>query len=306
MRTHIPENRTVGNSHTLSDLPGVPTGISSRTLAILSITVVLAVAVALVVSYLVSGPTTPTRSAQTSTSAPTTVVREVTSVPPSAFNKIGTPAGVSPPTKTTARRTLTVGGKPLLLYAGGDYCPFCAAERWAIVESLSRFGTFSGLQETRSSGTDVYPNTASFSFAGSSYRSTYLVFEPTELYTNIPAPNGGYTPLQTFTPLEARAFATYDQPPISPVVGAFPFVDVADRYVISGASYNPGILRGLDQNQIAAEVANPKTNIGVAVGGTANYITAAVCTITGNLPFSVCRTPAIRTAERKLTQEPAK
>lgn len=306
MRNTRHDNRTPGNSHTLGDLPSAPTGIGSRTLAVLSIVVVLAIAAALVVIHVVSGPTTPSRSVQASTLAPLAVVQEVASVPPTAFNKIGAPTGIALPTKTHTKQALTARGKPLVLYAGGDYCPFCAAERWAIVEALGRFGTFSGLRETRSSGTDVYPNTASFSFAGSSYKSKYLVFDPTELYTNTPAPNGGYTPLQRFTPVEARAFAAYDRVPISQLTGAFPFVDIADRYVISGASYNPGILRGLDQNQIAAEVANPATSIGVAVGGTANYITAAVCTVTGNLPSGVCGVPAVRTAEMKLVKEPAK
>ena len=55
-------------------------------------------------------------------------------------------------------------GKPELLYMGGEYCPFCAAERWAIAAAVSRFGTLSGLHFIHSSPTDVYPSTPTLSF----------------------------------------------------------------------------------------------------------------------------------------------
>ena len=50
-------------------------------------------------------------------------------------------SGVSPLTATTGQPALTSGGKPEILYVGAEYCPYCAAERWAMVVALSRFGT---------------------------------------------------------------------------------------------------------------------------------------------------------------------
>jgi hypothetical protein len=47
-----------------------------------------------------------------------------------------------------------VDGKPLVVYVGGEYCPFCAAERWSIVYALSQFGTFRGLSQIKSSSSD--------------------------------------------------------------------------------------------------------------------------------------------------------
>src|SRR5438876_6623085 len=41
-------------------------------------------------------------------------------------------------------------GKPVVLYVGAQYCPFCAAERWALVLALSRFGHWAGLRPMRS------------------------------------------------------------------------------------------------------------------------------------------------------------
>jgi hypothetical protein len=47
------------------------------------------------------------------------------------------------------------GGKPEVLYIGAEYCPYCGTERWSMIVALSRFGTFRGLKEIRSSPTDV-------------------------------------------------------------------------------------------------------------------------------------------------------
>ena len=59
---------------------------------------------------------------------------------------------------------------------GAEYCPYCAAERWALVMALSKFGTFTDLQGTTSSATDTNPSTPTFSFYGSTYTSKYLSF----------------------------------------------------------------------------------------------------------------------------------
>jgi hypothetical protein len=81
------------------------------------------------------------------------VVAEVTSVPASVLKEVG-PGSIldaQPYFNHVSGSTLTVGGKPELLYAGEDFCPYCSAEQWALVVALSRFGTFTGLNEVRSS-----------------------------------------------------------------------------------------------------------------------------------------------------------
>ncbi len=60
-----------------------------------------------------------------------------------------------------AWRLLVKDGKPEVLYIGA-YCPFCAAERWAAIVALSRFGTFSVLRTVHSSSTDVDASTPAF------------------------------------------------------------------------------------------------------------------------------------------------
>ena len=140
----------------------------------------------------------------------------ITSVPAATLDKVGGGATTSPP-KTISGAALTSGGKPEMLYIGAEYCPYCAAERWAMIVALSRFGTLSGLGPRRSAAAngagqaEPYPNTATWTFAHASYASKYLTFTPVERYTNVPDPaTGGYTPLQTPTAEQQALLTKYD------------------------------------------------------------------------------------------------
>ena len=150
-------------------------------------------------------------SAAPASQAVASLVTTTTSVPAATLDKIGAGATTSPP-KTISGAPLTSGGKPEVLYIGAEYCPYCAAERWAMVVALSRFGTLSGLGLIHSAAADgagqaePYPNTATWTFAHASYASKYLTFTPVETYTNVPDPaTGFYTPLQTLTARAAGA-----------------------------------------------------------------------------------------------------
>jgi hypothetical protein len=95
---------------------------------------------------------------------------------------------------------------------GANYRPFCAAQRWAMIIALSRFGTFSGLTASHSSTSDVYPDTATFTFYGSSYASKYISFEAVEETENFRQGNSSsqsvpYVTLQTPTAAEQALIA---------------------------------------------------------------------------------------------------
>jgi hypothetical protein len=195
-----------------------------------------------------------------------------------------------------------------MFYLGSEYCPFCAAERWAMIGALSRFGTFSGLAAIRSAVADgagdaePYPNTATWTFAKSSYSSPYLTFTPVENLSNIPDPTtGSYTILETPTSAQQALVAEFDGPPYVPssFAGGIPFIDFGNKYAIFGASYSPGILAGLSWSQIAADLSNPDSPVAEGIDGTANYITAAICAMTGNEPASAC-TATVRSLEVQL------
>jgi hypothetical protein len=224
----------------------------------------------------------------------TSVVNQATSVPAATLDQVGSGSGqVSTKPTTISGSLLTSGGKPEMLYVGAEYCPYCAAERWAMVVALSRFGTFSGLATVHSAAkngagdAEPYPNTPTWTFVHASYTSKYLTFTPVEQYTNIPdSSNGEYTTLQNLTSQEQSLVNKYD----SANQDAIPFVDFGNKYLISGASYNPQTLDGHTWAQVAAALKNPSSQIAQGVDGTANYITAAICKLTNNQPASACTT----------------
>jgi len=214
---------------------------------------------------------------------------------------VGSPTGLALPEAVDGSHPVLTAsdGKPEILYIGAEFCPYCAAERWALVVALSRFGAFNGLSSTHSSTTDIYPDTSTFSFYGSTYSSPYLDFTPVEEETNQVEGNS-YGALQTPTPAESAVQATYDVAPYTTEPGSIPFLSIGGRYLVVGASYNPQILSGLSMQSIAGQLNNPKSVVAAAIDGTANEMTAAICSITGDQPSSVCDSPVIAAVAKKL------
>ena len=276
-----------------------------------SIIAVVAIVVAFIVIKANSKPPASSASNGPTGAALASVVSDLTSVPASTTDKIGNGGGQvnATPKPVTNGTPLTANGKPEMLYMGAEYCPYCAAERWAMIQALSRFGTFSGLSTVHSASVngagqaEPYPNTPTFTFHGSTYTSKYLTFTPVETQTNIPdKTTGTYTLLETPTKDQQALLTKYDAPPYVPSgsQGAIPFIYFGGKYIIAGASYNPQVLAGLSWSKIASEVKNnPNSDVAKAVVGTANYITAAICKMTGNQPASAC-TSTIQSLESSL------
>jgi hypothetical protein len=263
-----------------------------RTLIIGGIAAALVAVVAvMVIIYATKGD----KSVAASSAAPAAAVKSVTSVPASAYAKVDTSKVVSGP-KKVAGSALTFNGKPGIFYAGAEYCPFCAAERWPLVVALSRFGTFSNLSQTVSGpAPEPYPATPTFSFFGASYSSPYLAFQSVETQTN-QKQNGNYTTLQTPTAAQSAIVAKYGS-------GAIPFLDFGNKYTIEGASYSSDPLVGKSFDEIATAVADPNSEIGKSVLGTANLMTAMICDVTGGKPGSVCNDPTITKVRSILNAE---
>ena len=191
-------------------------------------------------------------------------------------------------------------GKPEFFYMGAEYCPFCAAERWAVVVALSRFGTFSKLNQTTSSATDVYPNTPTFTFYQSTYTSQYIDFVAVEETTNQPDGSGGYTTLQTPTPEQQNLITKYDGPPYLSSASSIPFIDIGNQYVMQGANYSPDILSGHSWQDIAHDLSNSDSPVTKGIVGSANYLTAAICLATNQQPASVCKADPVPQIEQSL------
>jgi hypothetical protein len=255
---------------------------------IVGVVIIVAVLVIVKVSTGAGGP----KSGEQASAASKGVVAAVTSVPAAVLNTVGTGTVQTMPTRISGP-PLTADGKPRVLYVGAEYCPYCAAERWAMVVALSRFGTFSGLGQTASSPSDVFPSTPTLTFHGADYTSQYLSFTGKELQSN-QVVNGQYAPLDTLDASDQALMTTYDHG------GGIPFIDIGGKYVISGASYDPQTLHGMTHEQVAAALSDPTSPVAKAINGTANVITAAICDSTGNQPSNVCKSPGVTAAKAKL------
>jgi thiol-disulfide isomerase/thioredoxin len=184
--------------------------------------------VAIVVTFLVIMLTASPPNSGLASADPA-VAQEITSVPVATFNSVrtGTATGLK---STHGQPELTLNEKPELLYMGGEFCPYCAAEPWAIAAAVSRFGTLSGLHFIHSSPTDAYPDTPTLSFYGSRYASKYLAFVPVEWYCEAADTS---TPFQHVylqeATQQAQLFSTYD--------GSLPFVDIGNQYLVPQTQY---------------------------------------------------------------------
>jgi hypothetical protein len=232
-------------------------------------------------------------SGAASTLASRAVVDAVGGVPKPVLNTVGAGSASSIPQPITAP-ALTAGGKPEILYVGAEYCPYCAAQRWALAVALARFGTWSGLGATHSASADIYPNTPSLSFHGASYAGDFVTFAGYEITSNVRA-GSGYAPLDPLPAAVSSLVNTYNPQ------GSIPFIDVGGRYAMTGASFSPDVLAGLTQEQVAAALSDPSSAVATAIDGTANVLTASICNVTNGKPGSVCSAPGVVAAKAKLT-----
>jgi thiol-disulfide isomerase/thioredoxin len=229
------------------------------------------------------------------TALPASVTKDITTVPASTLNSVGLGPILSynpQPISTISDKPLTSNGKPEMLYIGAEFCPYCAAERWAMAVALSRFGTFTTpLHGFHSSSTDTDPNTPTLTFYKSSYSSPYLTFTPVENETITRAP------LQQTTAAQQALWVKYDS--TAQGVG-YPFIDFGNKYVIKLPSYDPGVLAGLTWAQVAAALHDPSSKVAQNVNGTANLITAAICKMTNGQPGNVCTSAGVVKASGSL------
>jgi thiol-disulfide isomerase/thioredoxin len=262
-----------------------------------SLIVVVAIVVAFIVIKVAGGGNSPAQAGSSSpsgTTLPASVIKDVTTVPAATLDAVG-PGNTykSAIQKISNGTPLTSGGKPQMVYVGAEYCPFCAAERWAMTTALSRFGTFTGLRGIHSSSTDTDPNTPTLTFYKASYTSKYLVFSHTEAQTVTRAN------LEPVGALQNQLMSKYDVPPYVPSAqydGSFPFIDFGNQYLINGASFDPKVLAGKSWAQVAAALKDPSSPIAKSADGAANLITAAICKITKQAPASVCNSAGVRAA----------
>jgi thiol-disulfide isomerase/thioredoxin len=271
--------------------------------------VVIIVATLVLVKVLSGSPATTTKGSFTATDPAT--VAQLTGVPMSVFNTVGvtsTVVQVNAPIPVKGQPPLTAQTSsgttaPEVFYLGAEYCPYCAAQRWSTIIALSRFGTWSGLGNTASYAHDTYPNTPSFTFVKAIYKSKYIVFKGVEEYTNyLNAAGTNYQLLQTPTKAEQALVVKYDTPKYIPGLtksdgNPIPFMSLDNKFLVSGASFSPDTLTNLSRSAIATGLSDPSSPVTDAIIASANYQTAAICSLTNNMPSNVCSSSGVMAAK---------
>jgi hypothetical protein len=215
------------------------------------------------------------------------VIKAATNVAQSTLEKVGAGNVLTMPSKVSGEPPLTANGKPELLYIGAEFCPYCAVERWALAESLSKFGTFNGVGEV-SSGTDD-GDYASLDFYKTTYTSKYLTFSPVENQDRL---------RNQLEPVTKAQNALWSK--LSGGKEGFPFIDFGNKYAITTAPLDPAVLGTMSQAQIASQLNDPSSKVEQTIGGGANDITAAICAMTNNQPAAVCSSSTVTSLEGKI------
>jgi thiol-disulfide isomerase/thioredoxin len=183
-------------------------------------------------------------------------------------------------------------GKPLVYFMGAEWCPFCATERWALVEATSRFGKWSGLKALQSrSGQDFFPSLSTYDLSNASYTSDYISVRHTELQ------NVAGDTLQKLDSFEEGLVNEDDNR------GSIPFLLATGppgRYTVE-LGFSPGLLDGQSyaslRKEVAAEASTPAAE---AIDGQADAITALICKVDGQQPASVCAKGSIPALEAEI------
>ena len=172
----------------------------------------------------------------------------------------------------------TSAGKPTIVFIGGEFCQYCAVERWALITALNRFGNFSTLHYMTSAQNEG--DYATFTFVNSSYRSNYISFRPFEA--------AGRDPNVALQSVPANYTSVW-----SNFGSGFPFLDFGNTYVTKGSVLAfADIIAGKNWTSIMTDVST-SDGPGLQIREAANLITALICKVDGDSPAAVCTAPPI-------------
>jgi Domain of unknown function (DUF929) len=255
----------------------------NRMVAIGSVVLVAVIVVTLIVVKVAGGGGSSTGGSVSSPALgapiPAAITTRLASIPLSTLVTAPT-SGLSTSPQPISDPALKVDGKPDLLYIGAEFCPICAAERWAMYVALSKFGTFRP-QPGRIHSAVRDGNIETLTFYKTTYTSPYLTFTPLETTTN--QPNGNYyVTLETPTPAQQKLWAAHTGQ-------SFPWLDFGGKAELTSAQYDPAQLEGVSFDNIASVIGNNSTAIGADVDASAKVLIQSICnTLTGKKPASIC------------------
>ena len=210
------------------------------------------------------------------------------------------PKGALPFITNSNKPLVGANGKPMVLYVGADYCPYCAVTRWSLILALMRFGNFTELHYMTSSAVDYAPNTPTFTFYNSRYSSSIINFTGFEIAKNIfNSTINNYEPLQTVPSQYNNVVVFYSEKYTGSPNYSIPIVDYGNYSVEIGAMAEPLPLKGDNWSTIIGDLKNPNTGISQGIVGAADVMTAQICHAINN-NASVCKEPYVKNYESEI------
>jgi thiol-disulfide isomerase/thioredoxin len=179
-----------------------------------------------------------------------------------------------------SKETIKRSGKLFIFFMGAEYCPHCAAERWAIVRALSKYGQWSGLKQTMSAARDEpFLNLPTYDLTEATYTSEHVEFVARELKDR------EFKPLQKLLKNEEKLVRKYNPE------RKIPFLLIGGRFVQRESGFSPKIFIGHTFRQTETELKKIESDIRKTIDDEANIISALLC-ISG-LPQELCKETAV-------------
>jgi thiol-disulfide isomerase/thioredoxin len=175
-----------------------------------------------------------------------------------------------------SKDTMRRGGKLFVFFLGAEYCPYCAAERWAIVRSLQKFGQWEGLKQTISAARDEqYLNLPTYDFTKATYTSSHIEFVAREIKDR------EFKPLQKPLKTEEKLLRKFNPKK------EIPFLLIGGRFMQIGSGFPPKIFIGHTFRQTETELKKAESEIRKTIDEEANIISALLCL--SGLPPELCK-----------------
>jgi len=167
-------------------------------------------------------------------------------------------------------------GKLFVFFMGAEYCPYCAAERWAVVRALQKFGQWSGLNQTMSAARDEqFLNLPTYDFTEATYTSTHVEFVSRE------TKDREFKPLQKLLKSEEKLVRKYNPKK------EIPFLLIGGRFMQIGSGFTPKIFIGHTFRQTETELKKTESEIRKIIDEEASYIAALLCA--AGIPPELCK-----------------
>jgi len=175
-----------------------------------------------------------------------------------------------------SKESMRRNGKLFVFFMGAEHCPYCAAERWAIVRALSKFGQWDGLKQTISAARDEpFLNLPTYDFTEAKYTSSHIEFVSREIKDR------EFKPLQKLLKTEQKLVRKFNPDKY------IPFLLVGGRFMQIGAGFTPKIFIGHTFRQTETELKKVESEIRKTIDAEANIVAALLCL--SGLPQELCK-----------------